>query len=147
MHTKTVNGIPCRASNGAYSLSISGDIANTANANYMRPNLVGNPSLPEPTPTRWFNTAAFASPAQFTFGNVGRNTMRSDWVRNFDLSVFRRFSVRERTAVELRAEAFNAFNTPLFGAPNASMSSSNFGRVLSLANTPRQLQLSMKVVF
>ena len=55
--------------------------ANTTNAfpaGPLRPNLVGNPELPsdQRTLSRWFNTAAFANPANFTFGNSPRSVLR-----------------------------------------------------------------------
>ncbi len=144
-----LNGIVTVRSGTPYSLTVPGDTANTGNTNYMRPNLVGDPSVssPQPSPGLWFNPAAFAAPAPFTFGNFGRNRLRSDYTRNFDLSVFRQFRLREAARVEFRAEAFNAFNTPVFGSPTGAINSPNFGRVTSMANTPRQLQLALKVIF
>jgi hypothetical protein len=49
--------------------------------------------------------------------------------------------------LELRVESFNTFNTPTFAAPVSNMSSTNFGRVLGTANSPRQLQLGAKIIF
>jgi hypothetical protein len=51
----------------------------------------------------------------------------------------------ESKLLELRAEAFNAFNTPVFAVPTASLSNPTFGQVLSTANKARQLQLSLKL--
>jgi len=134
-----------------FTLGVSGDIANTGNSNnagfYERLNLIGDPHLSNPTPDLWFNTAAFSVPAAFTFGNMGRNNLRSDWTKNVDLSLFRIFPIRERFRLEFRAEAFNALNTPVWGTPVVNYSNSNFGHVTSIANTPRQLQLAMKLYF
>ena len=143
-----LNGIVMLRSGQPYTITINGDIANTGNASgYMRANLVGNPTLDNPTPGKWFNTAAFAAPAQYTFGNLGRNTLRSDWLRNFDLSLFRQFPIRESKSLDIRLEMFNAFNTPTFGIPTSNMSSVTFGQVLSTANSPRQIQLGAKLTF
>jgi hypothetical protein len=143
-----LNGIATLRSGLPYNINISGDIANIGNASgYMRPNLAGDPNLANPSPQAWFNTAAFAVPSQYTFGNFGRFGLRSDWVRNFDLSVFRQFPIKESKAIEFRAEAFNTFNTPTFGTPVSSISSPNFGKVLSTANSARQLQLGLKIIF
>src|SRR5206468_7428580 len=38
-----------------------------------RPNLIGDPSVDNPSPDRWFNTAAFVTPPFGSFGNAGRN--------------------------------------------------------------------------
>ena len=113
-----LNGITTARSGQPYTIVISGDIANTGNArNYMRVNFVGNPEVSNPTPARWFNPGAFEAPAAFTFGNVGRNTLRSDGVLNFDFSVFRQFPLGEAKSLEIRIEAFNAFNSPVYGIP------------------------------
>jgi outer membrane receptor protein involved in Fe transport len=144
-----INGIATIRSGAPFNLSVPGDIANTGNSGYMRPNLIGDPRIsePKPTPGLWFNPAAFASPAPYTFGNFGRNRLRADYFRNFDMSVFRQFRISESKRVEFRAEAFNTFNTPTFGAPTGSISSVNFGKVLGTANSPRQLQLGLKILF
>ena len=134
-----------------YTLGVSGDIANTGNSNsggfYERLNVVGNPRLDNPSTAQWFNVKAFSVPAAFTYGNLGRNTLRSDWGKNFDFSLFREFRIRERARLQFRAEAFNLTNTPVWGTPVANYSNVNFGRVLNIANTPRQLQLALKLHF
>jgi len=45
---------------------------------------------------------------------VGRNTLLTGGVNNFDLSLFKSFSIGERKRLEFRWEAFNAFNHPQF---------------------------------
>ena len=146
-----VNGIVAFRSGVRYTLGVSGDIANTGNSNnagyYERLNVVGDPNASDHSVSRWFNTSAFTVPAQFTYGNPGRNTMRADWGRNLDASVFRKFPIGERIRLEFRAEAFNLTNTPVYGAPVSNFSSPNFGRVLQVANTPRQLQFGLKLTF
>lgn len=147
-----VNGLAEFTSGQPYTMNITGDIANTRNsgyrAGYERLNQVGDPSVAHPDPNvMWFNTAAFATPAVYTFGMLGRNTMRSDWIRHGDVSVFRVFPIREKRRVEFRAEAFNVTNTPVFSVPTADKSSVNFGKVTSTRFNPRQLQLGLKIVF
>jgi hypothetical protein len=140
------NGLAALRSGQPYSLSIAGNIANTGNGS-IRPNVVGDFNVPNRTPQHWFNTSAFASPALYTFGNIGRDAMRTDWLRNFDMSVFRLFRIREGMRLEFRMEAFNVFNTPEFDAPTGEFTSPNFGQVTSMTNAARQLQLGMKFVF
>jgi hypothetical protein len=146
-----LNTITALHSGLPFTVGVSGDIANTGNSNsagfYERLNLIGNPSLANRSPALWFNTGAFAAPAPFTFGNLGRNTLRTDWSKNVDLSLFRTFPIREKMRVEFRAEAFNATNTPVWGTPIANYSNVNFGRITGIANTPRQLQLALKLYF
>jgi hypothetical protein len=146
-----VNTIVSLRSGLPYTLGVSGDIANTGNANptgpYERLNLIGDPYLTNPTPAAWLNKAAFAVPAPFTYGNLGRNTFRSDWGRNIDFSLFRDFPIHESIMLEFRAEAFNLTNTAVYGIPVSNYSSPNFAQVLNIANTPRQLQFALKLYF
>lgn len=98
---------------------------------------------------RWFDTSAFSQPAPFTFGNAGATTpiLRTDGVRNLDLSVFKQFDLRGRARLQARIEAFNALNRVQFGTPNTSVTSNTFGVVTSQANTPRQLQFGVKMLW
>jgi hypothetical protein len=52
--------------------------------------------------------------------------------------------VAEKKRFEFRAEAFNITNTPTWGTPANIVNVANFGRVLGIANTPRQVQLALK---
>jgi hypothetical protein len=144
-----INMIALLRSGVPYNLNINGDIANTGNTSgYMRLNLVGDPKLSNPTRERWFNTAAFAAPPQFSFGNIGRNLLRSDGITNFDFSAFRAFALPwEGKRIEFRAEAFNAFNHVDYAPPVANLSNPAFGRVTGEASRPRQLQLGLKILF
>jgi hypothetical protein len=70
-----------------------------------------------------------------------------DWQRNFDLSLFRAFPFTESKRVEFRAELFNAFNTPRFGQPDSTVGDQYFGQVNYTANSPRIIQLALKLYF
>jgi hypothetical protein len=143
------NGIGVFRTGPPYSLTVTGDLANTGNTGYERPNQVADWHVANPQPSEWFNPAAFIAPPQYTFGTMGRTNMRADWTRTCDMSIVRRFPIRERTTVEFRAEAFNIFNTPIFGTPTVNLNTSTFGQVSTLAsgNTPRQIQLALKLTF
>ncbi len=113
-------------------------------------NATGEGTLSNPTPTRSFDTGAFAAPAPFTFGATPRNLLRRDGAANFDISVFRQFrldGVREGLRVDLRAEAFNAFNSPEFARPGNNPSNPNFGAVMSTQNQARIIQMALKIIF
>jgi len=141
-----LNGIVSLHSGLPYDVTYQGDLANTGNT-FVRVNLVGSPALENPTPLEWFNTAAFAIPAPYTFGNLGRNSLRSDWFRNLDSSLFRRFPIGEEAALTFRLEAFNAFNDVVLAAPGNVINGPNFGVVTSTANSPRQVQVALKLVY
>jgi hypothetical protein len=135
------------------------DLANTGNvswAQYERANLVGDPhngSCPNGSSVGSvdciFNTSAFAAPAQYTFGNSGRDAFRSPSFWNLDTSLFRQFPFwGEDRRIEFRAEAFNLFNTVILGTPGHDISNrSSFGKANGTANSPRQLQLGAKFIF
>jgi hypothetical protein len=97
----------------------------------------------------YFDKAVFSQPAAFTFGNVSERLpdIRNDGIRNFDLSVFKEFAPVERVRIQFRAEFLNAFNTPRFGSPNTSVTSSSFGVITSQANNPRQTQFGLKLLW
>ncbi len=140
-----LNAIATLTSGDPYTVSYSGDKANTGN-NYQGVDLVGNPNFSHRTPAEWFNTAAFQAPAPYTYGNVPRNTLRSNWYKDVDLSLFRTFAIKQ-VKTEFRAEAFNATNTVVYSPPVSSLNSITFGKVLSTANTARELQLALKIYF
>jgi len=145
-----VNGITVLRSGQPYTVTLTGDSANIGDSKtYLRPNLVGNTTPANLTANGWLLRSGFAIPPQYSFGNLGRNTFRSDWGKNVDLSIFRRFPIQESLALEFRAEAFNVFNVTTFGLPNGNLSDAvNFGKVTTVAQQqPRELQLSMKLSF
>ncbi len=105
-------------------------------------------------PSDWINRAAFAVPANQTFGNLGRNAFRAPGISQLDMGLSKFVNITERLNVRLRADLFNAFNRAQFGAPNADISDANFGTITSTISsyatgrgTPRELQLSAKIVF
>jgi hypothetical protein len=141
-----LNGIVLLHSGTPYDVIYQGDLANTGNT-FVRANLVGNPTPENRSPVGWINTSAFAIPPPYTFGDLGRNSLRSDWYKNLDLSLFKRFPMGDRFHLEFRAEAFNATNSVVFAAPANVINAPGFGVVTSTANTPRQLQVGLKLAF
>ena len=146
------NSIFLARSGQVYNAYVSQDIANTGNVGwtqYERANLVGDPDdISNRTWDRYINTDAFKTPDVFTFGNLGRNRLRTDPYWNLDFSVFRAFPIKERVRAEIRAEAFNILNTVIYGQPGNDLADpANFGRMTSTANRPRQLQFGAKIIF
>lgn len=118
-----------RANNNGRSGKKSGDIRDRFNA--------------------YFEQSVFSQPSPFTFGNLGTRVpdVLSPGVNNLDLSLFKVFALSERFNLQFRAEAFNAFNRVQFGSPNTTVTSGSFGFVTSQANSPRQMQFGLKLVF
>jgi Carboxypeptidase regulatory-like domain/TonB-dependent Receptor Plug Domain/TonB dependent receptor len=148
-----LNGVLSLSSGTPFDVGSGKDIAETGNYNYgngygyERANLVGSRYPSSKGPDGWINTASFVVPATGTFGNLGRDSLRSDWNKNLDLSIFRQFVFTERFRMEFRFEMFNATNTPVWAVPVTSLENSNFGKVTHAANIPRQLQFGLKLYF
>jgi hypothetical protein len=122
---------------------------------FQRANVVAgcNWKLDNPTPLRWFNTACFAAPPQFTFGNAGRNTVTGPGTKQLDFSLFKNIVLSERVRTQVRAEMFNITNTPQFNNPNTAIGNPQAGVINSAGAPPsfqrtsRQIQLALKVIF
>lgn len=106
-----------------------------------------SPRLDAPTIDRWFDTSVFSPAPAFTFGNVGRTLsgVRTDGIRNVDMTIAKYVSMPGGWRLQIRADAFNLFNTPRFAAPDGSVTSASFGRVASQANSSREIQLGLKL--
>jgi hypothetical protein len=107
------------------------------------------------TPAHWFNPAAFAVPANGTWGNAGRNLGRGPSLYQIDLSLARRIALNEHMRIELRGEAFNLLNRAQLGDPNGDVTvPAQFGVITSTINTtpigsgtPRQIQAMLRLFF
>jgi hypothetical protein len=111
-----------------------------------RPNVVGDPVLSNPSLNAWFNTAAYKANSAGTFGNAGRNSLQGPGAFTFDAALMRDFALTERHHIQFRGEAFNILNHPTFANPTGTLTSSNFGRILT-ANDPRIMQFALKYIF
>lgn len=114
----------------------------------QRPNRIAEPGLrgDERTTERWFRTDAFAQAPQFTIGNSSRNPVVGPGYTTLDVMVGKTIALRERMRLEIRAEAFNALNTPPLGNPNGSFGNLAFGSITT-ALDPRVYELVMKLHF
>ena len=132
--------------------------------------VIGNPVLPNPTPQHMFNTGlieangtvvdtvnglppafeiqpAFSErTASLYFGNL-----RDRWGPQLDMALTKSTRIRENISLEIRADALNALNHPLWGGnPVISPTSPTFGQLLlnsGQTNEPREFQLSARLVF
>lgn len=135
-----------------FTISVFGDTANAGTLlgeNPIRANLTGQPIFDENSRTadRWFNPGAFATPAAFTFGNVGRNTVYGPGRQTLDLALQREFTVTETVKLQIRAEAFNALNHTNLGTPNRFVNTPQFGTITEAATPGREIQLGVRLSF
>jgi hypothetical protein len=110
---------------------------------------VGNGSLPNPTLAKWFDTTAFVAPAQYTFGNSGRNILNGPGYVSPDLSFNKSFSfaaLREGMSLQFRMDASDILNHPNFGQPNANIGAQGAGTITTALNN-RTLQLGARLTF
>jgi hypothetical protein len=118
------------------------------------PNRIASGEVPQPTIDHWFDTAAFAAPGNYTYGNSGRNILYGPGTAEVDASVFKSIPLPgEGHRIQFRAEAFNVFNTPQFNNPNAQTGFAGAGKITSAGSPPlfqrtsREIQLALKVYF
>jgi hypothetical protein len=118
----------------------------------QRPNIVGTPRRnhgPDWVDNYFADNNVFQRPADFTLGNAPRalGSVRSPWSFTTDLSVGKQFVLREQMNFEVRIEARNALNHPVFGTPDVSVDDDNFGKVTYTSVGPREMQLAFKFNF
>ena len=66
-------------------------------------------------------------PALGSFGNMGRNIFRDQGFKNWDLSIFKNFTIKEHYSVQARWEVFNILNHPIAANPYGASSFVNTG--------------------
>jgi hypothetical protein len=154
----TVSGITTFASGFPRGVSfITTDGADiTGGGDGVRTVLIAEPGLDhgERTLERWFNTAAFARPAQGTYGNASVAPLRGPGVNNSDFTLNKRIPVREGRFFDFRWELYNAFNHTQFAQidttaqfdPAGKQVSARFGQAI-VARPPRIMQFGIKFVF
>lgn len=135
-----------------FTISVFGDTANAGTLlgeNPIRANYTGQPVFGDGTRTadRWFNPAAFAVPAAFTFGNVGRNSVYGPGMQTLDVALAREFSLSEKAKFQFRAEFFNALNHVNLGTPNRFVNTPQFGTITEAATPGREIQFSARISF
>ena len=155
-----------------FSVLRTNDIAGVGDGAFGQPyNLVGDPKANSNQKFSngtdgnfWFNPAAFAAPANGTFGNAPRNLLYNPGQQQWDIAVFKNFLMGGSRRLQFRAEIFNFPNHPNLGAPGggggaqtgtvtgggagfADPTNANFGRVTTKTNDRRDIQLSLRFVF
>jgi hypothetical protein len=139
------SGFPLGVTTGAAPLPIF----NGSN----RPNVTGAdwraPSAGDefdPLVDRYLNRAAFSAPIG-QLGNAPRRNsdVRRPWNLNENVSIAKTITVNNDLRLDVRVEAFNLLNRTVWGEPNTDFNNTNFGLITTTANTPRQMQLGLKL--
>ncbi len=152
-------GINTLQSGVPYTVTINTDRANTGQGS-QRPDSVA-PTIQPKNLGCWYFTSAnpacrallpsqadtFALPAQFTYGNLGRNTLRGDRLVQLDMSLIKGFKITESKSFEFRAQVFNLTNTASFASPSGNENLATGGQVTATRNQPRLYEFGLKFSF
>ena len=117
--------------------------------NYNRPDQVAGCNVYNASHAahQWINPNCFQAAAAGELGDAARVPVVGPDFVNTDFSVIKQFSLPREMGLNFRAEFFNLFNHPEFGAPIADINQSAFGAVTSTVNNPRLVQLALKLTF
>jgi hypothetical protein len=120
------------------------------------PDVIGNPKPGHSTTKHWINGDAFTQvPFDTRYGNEPQHMtqLREAATQNVDFAVAKSFGP-ERLRTQFRAEFLNAFNHPIYGGEffgGSSISTcidcGDLGTVYGTRNDPRNIQLSLKLMF
>jgi hypothetical protein len=151
-HNWQISAIYQAQSGMPFTVSVFGDTANAGTVlgeNPIRANYTGAPVFGAGTRTaaEWFNPAAFATPAAYTFGNAGRNSLYGPPLQTLDFALVRNFHLTERVNFQLRGEAFNALNKVNLGTPNRFVNTPQFGTITMPMTPGREIQLGARFSF
>ncbi|MGI0134515.1 MAG: hypothetical protein ACREBW_06125, partial [Candidatus Micrarchaeaceae archaeon] len=134
-----------------YNLSVPFDLPNTGPQTLsVRPDYVAGlvQSFTGPTPgtiTGFLNPNAFVLQPQYTFGNLGYNTLRSPAFWDQDAGLFKNFYFdREKYQLQFRSEYFNLFNNHNFGCVDSGLTDPGFGQARCMDQSGRIVQLALK---
>jgi hypothetical protein len=146
---KLRSGLPFTVTNSNVDANLDGNTATD------RAQLIGDPTLANPTAAQWFNTAAFTQnkvvTGVATDGNSARNMLDGPAYHSVDLALSRDFHVQNRIRLTFRAEGTNIFNMVSLGqpgsaAPAAGTTSATFG-VIRTASPMRRMQFGLRLTF
>jgi hypothetical protein len=142
------NAVFIAQSGAPFTVNLGVDRANIGAGPAQRPDQLRGPNLPgdERTPDRWFDTGAFALPAQYAFGTAPRNSVIGPGFANMDFALAKTWRVADRSDLEFRWEVFNLFNRTNFDLPNRIFGSPTFGRIFNAKN-PREMQFGLRLSF
>jgi hypothetical protein len=100
---------------------------------------------------QWFDVRQFVPQEPFTLRTLSSLVadLRAAGLKKWDLTLMKKIPLTESVNFDFRAEFYNAWNTPHFGAPNTTVTSANFGRITGTLSGggPREIQLAARISF
>jgi hypothetical protein len=149
------NGIVTLQGGLPFNVTTGTDTANTASSGVYRPNLVhaasaqcGRGHLVACIDASAFTVADLypITPANFAYGNAGRNILRGPGDQTVTFSLLKNFPLKERMRFQFRFETFSLFNRANFYNPSSTINTSSFGNITGAGGT-RNIQLGAKLMF
>ena len=128
-----------------FTVTVPGSPSNTGASSRANPVPGVNPIPSNQNINLWFDPNAFATPPAYTWGTLGRNTLRAPALYNFDFSVARKIVFQEVRQLEFRTEFFNGLNHPQFGLPNSTAGVGGAGTITSTQRANRQIQFALRL--
>jgi hypothetical protein len=139
-----------RTSTGAPEPVTTQDQTGTAlySPSFAMPNRVcdGNQGPGIHTRLQWFNTKCFVDAPFGVWGNSTLGAITDPGMNTWNLAAARRFAITETHRVELRADAFNAFNHTQWGPSTKNLRSVAVGRITT-TRPARQVQFALRYLF
>ncbi|HLI35677.1 MAG TPA: carboxypeptidase regulatory-like domain-containing protein [Terriglobia bacterium] len=131
-----------------FPLTITGPDNSQTHGRGGKANCIGPNAYPQGAGlgTTWFSTSPFSVASIGTFGSCANGTVRGPGLRDWDFGIEKDFPISESKRFEFRSEFINFTNTPIFNAPNRSVTSAQFGELLS-SQYERNIQFALKFYF
>ena len=120
----------------------------------IRPNILRDANLSNPTPKQWFDVSAFTSPTPGSFGTSAKGVIKGPGDNLINLSISKLFSIRDRARLRLQVDASNAFNHPNYSNPGLNVTQNAAAAVITAVANPsfnldnagqRQVNLHLRV--
>ena len=144
----SVSGVFSRQSGMPLSVTQSGGLIWDGT---QRPNLIGDPSTSGSIQSGSTTTSTRRpSRSRCRTSRAPRPDPRATAGRRlqiFDAVLMKNIAIRAGQRIELRIEAQNVLNHPVFGDPNTSFGSTSFGQITGTKVGPRQMMFGLKYHF
>ncbi len=142
------NGISTFETGAPFTVNVANAPLLNADFNSVRPDRIGDPHLPNPNRTLWFNPAAYTAPqGLYRNGNVSRNSLVGPNSFLMNLSLAKVFTITEGKTLQFRWENFNALNHVNLNQPNNYVDESGAGQITSISANMRQMQFGLHFRF
>ncbi len=145
------SGTPDSVASGANPIGTGSRVFITSYENWRAP-IAGEKF--DPNVDLWYDKTAFnqgisTERLNSEFGNATRNNpkLRNPWNLNENVALGKTFRFKERIGFQIRGEAFNLFNRVRWGGATSGVTSTSFGRVTTQGNTPRRMQIGLRLNF